>query len=592
MLKSLFIDLYTKFLPKNRKQSANPAAADSESSSRELSTVDEIVDVVINIYGKPYQTAVTIATLLEKSNRHIRKIFLQVEARQPHDVNMDGLLRTFADEKFVHLHPKIYVGLEPSRDSDLEDLDYRRSIRYQYGWEISEAEFLFISHNDCIFRRDVVGDMMAYQRVNDFAGVGIIGQCWNCPAHHAQKCGGEKYDQYKPSYEEAVEVVRKYPSPRTTEGIIDREHPMPFPECRLNEFSCLIDMRKARPQTMPVGDIPPFGVMTNDVGTHWFRQMVLRGARFGHWFEGFDHAPFSPSGNGFSADSNKDHYASSEGNAAEYLARLYPDIATRLEQELQRQPALAEASFNETPRYVVLFKAHEWNEFVRAQLERLRERVGEGDIVLIFTGEDSGFDQCDEVAPFEHFVGADLERIGLVNGGHHSTWWYSKDYPLYLFFEKNSTYDYYVMFEFDVVARIDIDEVVGRIAQEQADFVGLSVAEPIEKWIWSSSCDGTFNREEIKGYHLNFSVFSKSAVEFLLRRRQKEAERFNKGDIASIPFSEASVPTNLSLEGYKILSLRSFGSTTYYGWDPQLREDQLMNVTEPAFVHPVLPSMV
>ncbi|GAB0116437.1 hypothetical protein Acid7E03_05090 [Acidisoma sp. 7E03] len=341
---------------------------------------------------------------------------------------------------------------------------------------------------------------------------------------------------------------------------------------------------------MPVGDIPPFGVMTNDVGTHWFRQMVLRGARFGHWFEGLEHAPFSPSGNGFSADSNKGHYVASEQNAEQYLVRLYPDIASRLGQELKRPSALAEASFTETPKYVVLFKAHQWNEFVRVQFERLRERVGGGDIVIVFTGEECRSDQYDGVVPFEHYVGADLERIGLVNGGYHSTWWYSKDYPLYLFFEKNPTYQYYIMFEFDVVAKVDIDEVVRRVAQEQADFVGLSVAEPMERWIWSSTCDGTFNREEVKGYYLNFSILSKPAVELLLQCRQNEAKRFSEGDIASIPFSEASVPTNLSLKGYKILSLRSLGSTTYYGWDPQLREDQLMNVTEPAFVHPVLPS--
>jgi len=41
------------------------------------------VDVAINVNGKPYQTALTIQSLLKYSGNHIGKIFLILEKNQP-----------------------------------------------------------------------------------------------------------------------------------------------------------------------------------------------------------------------------------------------------------------------------------------------------------------------------------------------------------------------------------------------------------------------------------------------------------------------------------------------------------------------------
>jgi len=48
------------------------------------------VDVAINVYGKPYQTALTIQSLLKYSGNHIGKIFLILEK-----TNLKDLIKKF-----------------------------------------------------------------------------------------------------------------------------------------------------------------------------------------------------------------------------------------------------------------------------------------------------------------------------------------------------------------------------------------------------------------------------------------------------------------------------------------------------------------
>lgn len=52
---------------------------------------------------------------------------------------------------------------------------------------------------------------------------------------------------------------------------------MPLPECRLNEFYCLINVERIKDVNSPKGDIYPIGMMSLDTGEDWFRQLVLRG---------------------------------------------------------------------------------------------------------------------------------------------------------------------------------------------------------------------------------------------------------------------------------------------------------------------------
>ncbi|MCB8876367.1 hypothetical protein [Acidisoma silvae] len=288
------------------------------------------VDVALCVYGRPYNTAVTLASLLRHSGHRIGRILLQEDGTQPFGETVDYLSRCFPGVEIDRYIPPVRIGhdfVDTARI--LRDDAYRLSLRYQKAWEDSAQDFLFVTHNDCLFTSDIISEMAAAAS-DVFVGVGQIGQCWNCPAAFAELCSGSSHEDFKPSYEEAIAVVRAHPGPRTPEWSIQKDRPMPFPECRLNEFACLISLKALRGEVAPVGDILPFGSMSGDIGTSWFRALRLAGYRFLDYGRGFRHAPFSDSGAG--NPSQRDHgiYQVQEARARDYLRTHYPKVFDRL----------------------------------------------------------------------------------------------------------------------------------------------------------------------------------------------------------------------------------------------------------------------
>jgi hypothetical protein len=288
------------------------------------------VDVAISVFGKPYQTAVTLASLLQNSGQHIDTIYFQQEKKSADDDQIGAVLRCFPEVDIVHFRSPVSLGWASTDKSRLKYEAYRLSVRYQYAWETTDKDFLFLVHNDCLFTSDIVGGMLARLEDRVFAGVGMIGQCWNCPAFSARVCNGDIYESYKPSHEEAVAVVRNHPAPRTPPEMIDPVSPMPLPECRLNEFGCLIDIATLRQLVVPQGEIDPIGALGTDTGTAWFRKLVLRGYRFLNWYEGMIHSPFSQNANGHAANFNRDLYDGAEARARDYLEQNHAAVFAAL----------------------------------------------------------------------------------------------------------------------------------------------------------------------------------------------------------------------------------------------------------------------
>jgi len=289
------------------------------------------VDVALCVYGKPFQTAVTIASLLKESGQHIGRIFIQEEKYQPYGENVKYLRWCFPEADILQFVPRRYVEMFWLAEEPLSwDNDLRRSVRYQYAWESTDKDFLFVTHNDCLFSEDIIGKMLEAV-ADEYSGAGIVGQCWNCPFHSAGLCDGDKHESFNPSYDEAVALIRSNHSARMKPEQIDREQPMPVPECRLGEFACLINLKKTRDLVMPRGRVVPFGWFTHDTGVKWFREMRLLGHRFLHMAPGLKHAPFSPNGNGNSALQEKALYLASEQGAKEWLSQHYPDLCNRVE---------------------------------------------------------------------------------------------------------------------------------------------------------------------------------------------------------------------------------------------------------------------
>lgn len=289
------------------------------------------VDVALSAYGKPFQTAVTLASLLEHSGRHVGMVYFGEELIQPDGPPVGVVPGCFPRVRFEHHIPQRCYGWEPNGPADLRSEASRRSLRYQYAWERSGQQFLFITHNDCLYTGDIIGGMLERLADGAFSGVGRIGQCWNCPAHSAGFCRGETFESYRPSFAELAALLEAFPAERTVLPRIDPAQPWPLPECRLNEFGCLVNLAKCRPDVAPEGEVRPLGYMGVDTGTDWFRGLALRGHRFLHWAEDLEHAPFSSRGNGHDSDLDPQEYALGERRARAHLQAHYPDVLTRLE---------------------------------------------------------------------------------------------------------------------------------------------------------------------------------------------------------------------------------------------------------------------
>ncbi|NIJ52418.1 hypothetical protein [Dyadobacter arcticus] len=297
-------------------------------------------DVCVIYYGKPYQTIISILTLLKYSRHNINKLYITVERRQPFD--------KFGDiyQIIKEIRPLIEIDLYfPRYFYQLGGLDYERTrndsvyrwqIPYQYALDNATSEYLFIMHNDMVFHKDMIGDMMPVITSDDsIAGTGSIGQCWSCPGFSARVCHGSKFHEFIPTQAEALELHEQYNTPRKEKDIevIQTGRFYPMPECRLNEYACMIKLSTYRKETLPKGNNVCFGGnwgFTADLGTGWFYQMVNQGYKFKHFvLEDYAlHSTFNPIGQGIQAYSKEDNYNLSEANALKYLIENFQTDAS------------------------------------------------------------------------------------------------------------------------------------------------------------------------------------------------------------------------------------------------------------------------
>jgi hypothetical protein len=285
------------------------------------------VDIAIQYYGKPYQTALTLHSLLRYSSHWIGRIYLTIEKKQP-DGESVRLLRSLTGllEKPVHEHhPIFHIGWGHPIGHLWKSWipAYRNSFRYQYAWENSQANFLLLLHNDMLFHGDLIAAYL--DRINGALAIGQVGQCWNCSAAAAGLCAPDRFQDFQPSGTELRQLYRQFPGTRQSEYarvLKGREYTWPLPECRLNEFAALIDLQQAR--TIPKA--PIFGAFEGlDTGSAWFWHAIRHGYRIQH----LDFSPWAthawathPHG-GKSANTNLELYDHAEAKALELLREGY-----------------------------------------------------------------------------------------------------------------------------------------------------------------------------------------------------------------------------------------------------------------------------
>lgn len=292
------------------------------------------VDVSVCYYGKPYHTLLAIKSLLKYSVQHINKILITVEKKQPQNeiggiyVLRDGLKGLPVE----YFYPRYFYNLGDIDEQRARvDEAYRFQIPYQYPLERSEMPFVFVMHNDCLFHGDMLGAMIdtIQKQTKPVAGIGPIGQCWNCPASFEGLCQSSHFMDFKKSTSYLMDLMARHDIPRReiTERLISEGKTHPLPECRLNEYASLINTALYKEHCLPRGPLVTYAGNWggNDWGTVWFYQMVNQGMHFVHQtLEEFaTHAPFNEVGNGISAYGNQSLYVVSEQRALDFLVREY-----------------------------------------------------------------------------------------------------------------------------------------------------------------------------------------------------------------------------------------------------------------------------
>jgi hypothetical protein len=238
-----------------------------------------------------------------------------------------------------------------------------------------------------------------------------------------------------------------------------------------------------------------------------------------------------------------------------------------------------------TPPYAILLKIHYWNDFAERRLRHLIQKARTGD-VHIFVDETHG-----AVGPIAHdkvirATQADMAELNVALEPPESVFCYNVDYPLYYFFLRNRSYDYYLMCEHDAVLNIDIDEFVRTAHQDRVDYAGFPSAEI--GWPLQTGEDAYPKSFTLHQWLNCVSLHSRRSIEFLLERRQVLSRQYAAGEIATWPNNEVFIPTEMFNNGFIVRTLADFGKVDRYNWWPPTLEDDVPLLPDHAFLHPVL----
>ena len=237
--------------------------------------------------------------------------------------------------------------------------------------------------------------------------------------------------------------------------------------------------------------------------------------------------------------------------------------------------------------YAVIFRTHFWDAFVDRQFKRLQQRVGRG-VVFVLVDETRGHVAGIPTTNVFRLTDDEVLRAGFVSAGEGSIQWFSGDVPLYLFRKAFPSFSFYLQLEYDVNIHLWADELVNRVAEDNADVVSLERRPTPPDWHWMDSIRGVYPEAEAMHHLICLSIFSGRALDALSESRLKQAVHYRQGSQRAWPFCEAFIPMEGNRLGLKLVQLSAFGDVDMYDWWPPLPERMLPRLQEHKFVHPVL----
>lgn len=234
-------------------------------------------------------------------------------------------------------------------------------------------------------------------------------------------------------------------------------------------------------------------------------------------------------------------------------------------------------------RYAVVLKTYAWDDFIERQARRCAESSTGGDFFLSIDETRQGLED-NSLSQVVRIRTEDLTRTGLpLRAEEGSLLWWNADYPHYHFHQLHPEYDFYIFVEYDALYRGDFRNIVTHLAAKGIDFAAFALPESKETWHWTKRHAGLYSIATLEGCLMCISAFSHRALAHLLTRRLA----MSKEQVPYWPSAEVFVPTEIKRAGLVTGTLETCGDTTGFSWHGPHLETEVIDGTQPAFLHPV-----
>lgn len=256
------------------------------------------IDVVIQSYKKPESMIYTLFSLkkycgnvvdtvyinddcsndgtLDFYNEKLKKALYPIKIKVRENIKASGYNKTImtktAFKKKTMLEKIRLLFYIPIKRLSFHSTD--DDIRYQWGINETDKDYLFLIHDDIKFFDDIIS---LYIKIMDsdreYAIVGDMGYCSVCPyGPCGSKCSPDKI------------LKGQYPSPKWPITGCDSFIHMLLGRyrrnCRINEWCCLLKTSVARELVDEKGLYFGNYEAGGDVGSYWFDEIIKRGYKF------------------------------------------------------------------------------------------------------------------------------------------------------------------------------------------------------------------------------------------------------------------------------------------------------------------------
>lgn len=248
----------------------------------------EKVDVAIPSYKKPESLIYSLLSLKKHCGDYIDTVWIG------DDLSGEDTIKHYTDKNFINAMSPIKIKLRVNKkhyepgsriplfppEPKFNYKDFRRwiwailtrtialndDVRYQWAINNTSAKKLYLMHDDILYVGNVIKLYLDTFKSNDNLIIaGELGQCHRCE-HAREGCTPQKIMQ-------GIYPTKYFPLTKDASGELPKAYQR---ACRINEWSCMIDVEKTRKLKVCFGNF----VDNGDTGAYWFETIVKRGYDF------------------------------------------------------------------------------------------------------------------------------------------------------------------------------------------------------------------------------------------------------------------------------------------------------------------------